>query len=164
MPYLPLCSFPVAIMDFVDPIINIAEKLYNLCDEVKANKKRCRRLADRVSALIELVKVVKGNGLGKNPELVERGLRELKCTLESAKEVVKKYASSTYLKRIVKAFDLGEEFGSLSERLNDAAQLLTLALQVEQREKMNKVFKEDRRREEDENDRRFDCEELQNCM
>lgn len=150
-------------MDFVDPILGIAEKLYNLCGEVKANKKRCKRLADRVHALVELVKVVKLKGLGKNPVPIQRGLRELKLTLESAEEVVKKYASSSCMKRIVKAFDLGEEFGSLNERLNDAAQLLSLALQVEQREWMNRVFKEDRRRKEDDDDRRCDCNELQNC-
>ncbi|MCI4380184.1 hypothetical protein PGIGA_G00236860 [Pangasianodon gigas] len=151
-------------MDFVDPILTIAEKLYDLCGEVKANKKRCRRLAVRVSALVELVKVVKLKGLGNNPQLVQRGLRELKFTLESAEEVVKKYASSSCLKRIVKAFDLGEEFGCLNERLNDAAQLLSLALQVEQRDRMDRVFKEDRRRKEDEDDRRYDCEELQNLL
>lgn len=164
MPYLSLCFFSVAIMDFVDPILTIAEKLYDLCGEVKANKKRCRRLAQRVSTLVELVKAIKLNGLGKNPELVQRGLRELKVTLESAEEVVKKYASSSCMKRIVKAYDIGEEFGCLNERLNDAAQLLSLALQVEQRERMDQVFKEDRRRKEDEDDRRYDYEELQNCM
>lgn len=164
MPYLPLCSFPVAIMDFVDPILTIAEKLHELCGEVKANKKRCRRLAVRVSALVELVKAVKLTGLGKTPDQVKRGLQELKVTLESAEEVVKKYASSSCLKRIVKAFDLGEEFGSLNERLNDAAQLLSLTLQVEQRDRMDKVFKENRRKKEDEDDRREDYEELQNLL
>lgn len=159
-----MCSFPVAIMDFVDPILNIAEKLHGLCSEVKANKKRCMRLVQRVSTLVELVKAVKLNGLGQNPEVVQRGLRELKLTLESAEKVVMKYTSSSYMKRIVKAFDLGEQFGCLNERLNDAAQLLSLALQVDQRDKMDRVFKEDRRRKEDEDDRKYDNEELQNCM
>ncbi|KAK3536067.1 hypothetical protein QTP70_026468, partial [Hemibagrus guttatus] len=154
----------VAIMDFVDPILSLAEKLYDLCSEVKANKKRCKRLAERVSSLVELVKVVKNNGLGKNPTIVQRGLRELTFTLESAKEVVNKYASSSCLKRIVKVQNLGEEFGTLNERLNDAAQLLSLALQVEQRDRMDIVFKEDRRRKEDEDDRRYDYEELQNLL
>lgn len=150
-------------MDFVDPILTIADKLYNLCSEVKANKKRCSRLAERVSSLVELVKVVKNNGLGKNRNIVQRGLRELKLTLESAEKVVNNYASSSCLKRIVKVYDLGEEFGTLNERLNDAAQLLSLALQVEQRDKMDRVFQEDKRRKEDEDDRRYDYEELQNC-
>lgn len=151
-------------MDFIDPILTIAEKLYELCGEVKANKKRCKRLAERVSSLIDLVKAVRYDGVGGKPEIVHKGLKELKLTLESAEEVVKKYASSKCLKRIVKAYDLGEEFGCLNERLNDAAQLLSLALQVEQRDRMERVFKEDRRMKEDEDDRKYDCEELQNCM
>ncbi|KAI4891344.1 hypothetical protein NFI96_015732 [Prochilodus magdalenae] len=151
-------------MDLVDPILGIAEKLYALCGEVKANKQRCSRLGQRVSALAELVKAVKLHGLGSQPEVVKRGLQELKLTLESAHLVVKKYTSSGCLKRIVKAFDLGEEFCSLNERLNDAAQLLSLTLQVEQRDKMELVFQEARRWKEDEEDRRFDCEELQNLL
>ncbi|XP_026990918.1 mixed lineage kinase domain-like protein [Tachysurus fulvidraco] len=151
-------------MDIIDPILSIAEKLYDLCSEVKANKKRCKRLADRVSSLVELVKVVRNKGFGKNPDIVQRGLRELKFTLESAEEVVKKYTSSSCLKRIVRVSDLGEEFGSLNERLNDAAQLLLLALQVEQRDKMDRVFKEDKRRKEDEEDRRHDYAELLNLL
>lgn len=150
-------------MDIIDPILSIAKKLYDRCSEVKANKKRCMRLAMRVSSLVELVKVVKNKGLGKNPDIVQQGLRELKFTLESAEEVVKKYASFNFLKRIVKVYDLGEEFGSLNERLNDAAQLLLLALQVEQRHRMDRVFNEEKRRKEDEDDRRQDYEELQKC-
>uniref|UniRef100_A0AAR2IUU6 Protein kinase domain-containing protein n=1 Tax=Pygocentrus nattereri TaxID=42514 RepID=A0AAR2IUU6_PYGNA len=151
-------------MDLVDPILGIVEKLYSLCDEVKANKKRCRRLAERVSVLADLVKAVKLRGLGSQPELVKRGLQELKLTLESAQDVMKKYTLSSYLKRIVKAYDLGEEFCCLNERLNDAAQLLSLTLQVEQRERMEEVFRETKRRKEDEEDRMFDCEELQTLL
>ncbi|KAL0154649.1 hypothetical protein M9458_048912, partial [Cirrhinus mrigala] len=109
-------------MDIIEPILAIAEKLYSLCGEVKANKKRCSRLAHRVRTLAELVKAVKVRGFGIEPEQVINGLENLKLTLE-------KYTSFSYLKRITKAYDLGEEFSGLNERLNDAAQLLSLALQ-----------------------------------
>ncbi|XP_062856087.1 mixed lineage kinase domain-like protein isoform X2 [Trichomycterus rosablanca] len=154
-------------MDFIDPILNIAEKLYALCSEVKANKKRCRRLAKRVSTLTELVKVVKNNGLGSNPDMVNRGLHELKTTLESAEEVVKKYTEYKTLIRIVKVNNLREEFDTLNMRLNDAAQLLSLALQVEQREKIDEIknfFHEDKRRKEDKEDTKCDNDELQNLL
>ncbi|XP_066505784.1 mixed lineage kinase domain-like protein [Hoplias malabaricus] len=151
-------------MDIIDPILGIAEKFYSLCEDVKANKKRCRRLAHRVDSLMKLVKAVKQNGFGNHRELVERGLQELKITLESAQDVVKKYASSSCLKRIMKVYDLGEEFGCLNERLNDAAQILSLALQVEQRDEMKGVFQEARRRKEDEEDRRSDYDELQKLL
>ncbi|KAI5617542.1 mitogen-activated protein kinase kinase kinase 12 [Silurus asotus] len=147
-------------MELVEPILAIADKLYELCGVVKANKKRCKRLAERVFALVELVKVVKVRGLGKSPDPVKRGLLELKLTLESAENVVKNYASSSCMKRIVKAFDLGEEFGTLNDRLNDASRQLSLALQVEQRARMDKLFEEERRKKEDEDDKNFDYEEL----
>ncbi|XP_035593628.1 mixed lineage kinase domain-like protein isoform X4 [Oncorhynchus keta] len=148
-------------MDIIDPILGIAEKLYSLCGEVKANKKRCQRLGMRVKALEELVRAVKMKGLGEYPAHVENGLSELKFTLESAQDVVKKYASANYLKRILKAYDQGDDFESLNERLNDAAQVLSLALQVDQRQKLQQVFQEATRWREDEEDREIDCLELQ---
>ncbi len=150
-------------MDFIEPILAIAEKLYSLCEEVKANKKRCRRLAHRVSTLAGLVRAVKVHGFGTEPEQVKRGLENLKLTLESAEKVVKKYTSFSYLKRVAKAYDLGEEFSFLNERLNDAAQVLSLALQVEHRASIEKVFQEATRRREDEEDRQSDFLELREC-
>lgn len=150
-------------MDIIEPILAIAEKLYSLCEEVKANKKRCRRLAHRVSTLAGLVRAVKVNGFGTEPEQVRNGLENLKLTLESAEKVVKKYTSFSYLKRVTKAFDLGEDFSFLNERLNDAAQVLSLALQVEHRASIEKVFQEATRRQEDEEDRQSDSLELREC-
>ncbi|XP_031420999.1 mixed lineage kinase domain-like protein isoform X2 [Clupea harengus] len=151
-------------MDLLDTIVGIAEKLYSLCEEVKANKKRAMRLARRVSALTDTVEAVKVHGLGDQPQLVERGLRELKLTLESAQDVVKKYASTSCLKRIVRAYDFGDEFAILSERLNDAAQLLSLAFAADQRDKLDRVFEEVRRSREDKEDTESDRQELQKLL
>ncbi|CAK6977940.1 mixed lineage kinase domain-like protein, partial [Scomber scombrus] len=46
-------------MDFIDPILSIASHIYTLVDNVKANKKRCRRVAQRVKALDELLRSIK---------------------------------------------------------------------------------------------------------
>uniref|UniRef100_A0A8C2BYK3 Protein kinase domain-containing protein n=1 Tax=Cyprinus carpio TaxID=7962 RepID=A0A8C2BYK3_CYPCA len=151
-------------MDIIEPILAIAEKLYSLCEEVKANKKRCRRLAHRVSTLAGLVRAVKVHGFGTEPEQVRKGLENLKLTLESAEMVVKKYTSFSYLRRVAKAYDLGEEFSFLNERLNDAAQVLSLALQVEHRASIEKVFQEATRRREDEEDRQSDSLELRELL
>uniref|UniRef100_A0A8C1YC21 Protein kinase domain-containing protein n=1 Tax=Cyprinus carpio TaxID=7962 RepID=A0A8C1YC21_CYPCA len=151
-------------MDIIEPILAIAEKLYSLCEEVKANKKRCRRLGHRVSTLAGLVRAVKVHGFGTEPEQVRKGLENLKLTLESAEMVVKKYTSFSYLRRVAKAYDLGEEFSFLNERLNDAAQVLSLALQVEHRASIEKVFQEATRRREDEEDRQSDSLELRELL
>ncbi|KAJ8407923.1 hypothetical protein AAFF_G00269670 [Aldrovandia affinis] len=151
-------------MDLLDPILTVAEKLYALCGEVKANKKRCGRLAQRVKALEGVVKAVKVKGLGGDPEVLRQGLKELKVTLESAQEVVKKYTSATFLSRVVKAYNLGEEFEMLNERLNDAFQVLSLALQVDQKERLTSMFAEATRRKEDKEDRASDRKELETLL
>uniref|UniRef100_A0A8C7QSV9 Mixed lineage kinase domain like pseudokinase n=1 Tax=Oncorhynchus mykiss TaxID=8022 RepID=A0A8C7QSV9_ONCMY len=151
-------------MDIIDPILGIAETLYSLCGEVKANKKRCQRLAQRIKALDELVRAVKVKGLGQKPSLVKNVLCELKLTLENAQDVVKKYSCASYLKRILKAYDQGDDFGSLNERLNDAAQGLSLALQVDQSDDLLQESRETTRWREDEADRESDRLELQKLL
>ncbi|XP_061078031.1 mixed lineage kinase domain-like protein [Conger conger] len=151
-------------MDILDPILTIAEKVYALCGEVKANKKRWSRLATRVQALMKVVQTVKAKGLGEKPEMVQRGLQELKYTLETAQEVVKKYTTTTFFSRIRKVYDLAEEFEMLNDRLNDNFQLLSLALQIEQAEKLGCVFEKGRCQKEDEADRKNDREELERLL
>ncbi|XP_028814478.1 mixed lineage kinase domain-like protein [Denticeps clupeoides] len=151
-------------MDLVEPILVIAEKLYSLCQEAKANKKRCARLAQRIRSLAELVKTAKVQSLGDKRKLVEDVLKELMLTLESAEEVLKKYSSEKVLVRMAKSQSYGEEFGSLNERLSEHAQLLSLALQVEQRKRLEEVFEETRRRSEDDKDRDGDRQELQKLL
>lgn len=150
-------------MDIIDPILGIAEKLYSLCGEVKANKKRCQRLAQRIKALEELVREVKVKGLGQKPSLVKNVLCELKLTLENAQDMVEKYASAKYMNRVLKAYKQGEEFESLTMRLYDSAQVLSLALQVDHREQLQQRFNEETRWREDKADREIDHLELQKC-
>ncbi|XP_015223778.1 mixed lineage kinase domain-like protein isoform X2 [Lepisosteus oculatus] len=151
-------------MDFVEPVLGLAQELYSLCAAVKANKMRCQRLARRVEALMVPVQVIRVRGPGGQPEAVSRALRELKGTLESGRELVRRYASASCLKRILRVGDLGEEFETLNERLNDAAQVLSLALQADQKARLESVFRESARRGEDSADRESDHRELQKLL
>uniref|UniRef100_A0A673X6Q0 Mixed lineage kinase domain like pseudokinase n=1 Tax=Salmo trutta TaxID=8032 RepID=A0A673X6Q0_SALTR len=134
-------------MDIIKPILGIAKKLYSLCAEVKANKKRCQRLAQHVKVLADTVT-----------------LRELKLTLENAQDMVEKYASAKYMNRVLKAYKQGEEFESLTMRLYDSAQVLSLALQVDHREQLQQRFNEETRWREDKADREIDHLELQKLL
>ncbi|XP_066570220.1 mixed lineage kinase domain-like protein [Amia ocellicauda] len=151
-------------MDFLEPILGIAEALYSLCNEVKANKKRCCRLAERVQTLMVPVKAIKVRGPGGLPETVQYGLRELKGTLEAAKQVVQKYTSSSWRKKIIRVYDLEEEFEMLNERLNDAWQVLSLALQADQKQKLESVFREVTRQSQDSKDREDDHKDLERLL
>ncbi|XP_056138220.1 mixed lineage kinase domain-like protein [Lampris incognitus] len=151
-------------MDFIDRILSLALSIHRLSQEVKGNKRRCQRVAQRVKALEELVMAVKLKGPDQTIPDVNRALRELKITLESAEQLITKYTSSSFLNRIINAYNHGEEFGVLNERLNDAYQVLSLSLQVDHGDKLHKVFEITSRQAEDEKDRKEDHAELQELL
>ncbi|KAF3855354.1 hypothetical protein F7725_023409 [Dissostichus mawsoni] len=103
-----------------------------MVENVKANKKRCRRVCDRVKALEHLVKSIKQRKKGQTSADVERYLKELSFTLQSAKEVMEKYSGASFMKRVLKSGNHEDEFNTLNDQLNDAFQFLSGSLQVEQ--------------------------------
>lgn len=145
-------------MDIVEPILSIASQIYTLVENVKANKKRCWRVCDRVKALEGLVKSIK-----QPSSEVEKPLRELSLTLQSAQELIRKYTSANLVERILNSSNHEEEFNSVNERLNDAFQVLSGALQVEQGNMLHEVFKQTVREKEDKLDRREDDAALERC-
>lgn len=147
-------------MDFIDPILSIASQIYTLVEKVQANKKRCRRVSDRVRALEELVKSIKKRKTVETSDNVTKALNELFHTLEAAKKLVEKYALATWVERILKSSSHGDEFANVNERLNDAYQVLSGALQVEQGNVLCKVFALASREEEDKMDGKEDDAEL----
>uniref|UniRef100_A0A3Q4BT01 Protein kinase domain-containing protein n=1 Tax=Mola mola TaxID=94237 RepID=A0A3Q4BT01_MOLML len=147
-------------MDFIEPILSVASQIYNLVENVKANKKRCRRVCQRVRALEDLVRSIKKRKQGQNSADVEKALRQLSITLTSAQELIRKYTLAKWVERIVNSSSHGDEFNSVNERLNDAFQSLSGALQVEQGNMLNQVFELSSREKEDEVDQREDDTEL----
>lgn len=151
------------VMDFIDPILSIASQIYTLVENVKANKKRCWRVSHRVKALEELVRSIKKREPGQTSANVEKALKELSITLKSAQGLIKKYTLANWLERIVNSSSHGDEFNTLNDRLNDAFQVLSGALQVEQGNVLYQVFELTFREKEDEVDGREDDTELKKC-
>uniref|UniRef100_A0A3B5N0C5 Protein kinase domain-containing protein n=1 Tax=Xiphophorus couchianus TaxID=32473 RepID=A0A3B5N0C5_9TELE len=143
-------------MDYVEPILSIASQIYTLVENVKANKKRCCRVVERVKALEDLVKSIKRRDAVELSAEVENSLKGLSITLRSAKELIEKYTLSNLVKRILKSSSHGDEFNSVNERLNDAFQCLALALQLEHGNQVFRVFEQISRQKEDEADSRED--------
>ncbi|XP_026220325.1 mixed lineage kinase domain-like protein [Anabas testudineus] len=143
-------------MEFIEPILCISTQIYDLVEKVKANKKRCRRVSDRVKALDNLVRSIKNRGKVEPTADVETALKELSFTLTSAQELIEKYASAKWMERILRSSSHGDEFDSVNERLSDAYQVLSVSLQVEQGNMLYKVFelgskeKEQEKREDEE--------------
>ncbi|XP_034391523.1 mixed lineage kinase domain-like protein isoform X2 [Cyclopterus lumpus] len=151
-------------MDFIEPILGIASEIYSLVEKVKANKKRSRRVCCRVKALDELVRSIKKREPGQTTAEVETALRELSFTLKSAKALIEKYTLAKWVKRFLNAGDHEDEFNSLNERLNDAFQVLSGALQLEQSAVLRQVFEMASREKEDEVDRKEDDAEMQKLL
>nr|XP_046251025.1 mixed lineage kinase domain-like protein [Scatophagus argus] len=151
-------------MDFIDPILSVATQIYTLVENVKANKKRCRRVSDRVKALEELVRSIQQRGRGQTSADVENALKELCITLNSAQELIRKYTLANWMERILNSSSHGDEFNSVNERLNDAFQVLSGALQVEQGGLLYQVFELTSREKEDEVDGREDDRELKRLL
>ncbi|XP_021169406.1 mixed lineage kinase domain-like protein [Fundulus heteroclitus] len=151
-------------MDYVEPILSIASQIYTLVENVKANKKRCSRVVERVKALEGLVKSIEQRDAVKLSAEVESALKGLSITLKSAQGLIEKYTLANLVKRILKSSSHGDEFNSVNERLNDAFQSLSLALQLEHGNQVFKVFDLISRHKEDEVDSREDDAELKRML
>ncbi|KAJ8366935.1 hypothetical protein AAFF_G00336550 [Aldrovandia affinis] len=152
-------------MNPMDPIIAVVKMLYALFGEVKANGRRYGQLVQQVKALQGVVEAEKVKDLVGDAK-PQQGLKELRVTLESAKEVVKKYDSATFFSYVIKAYNLGKEFKLLNKQLNDAFQVLSLEvdLQGHRKESLTSLFAEATRREEDKEDRGSDRPELETLL
>lgn len=146
-------------MEIVKEITSIAKKIYSLVEKVKANKKRSQRVGLRVKALDDLVRSIKKEQSGRCKE-VKKCLTELSCTLTTAKELIQSYTEATWVKRLVKVGSHEDEFNCVNDRLTDAFQNLSGALQVEQSIVQHRVFELVSRMKEDEEDRAEDEAEL----
>uniref|UniRef100_A0A668UXS3 Protein kinase domain-containing protein n=1 Tax=Oreochromis aureus TaxID=47969 RepID=A0A668UXS3_OREAU len=143
-------------MDTLEPIWSAFSGIYTLAENVKANKKRCQRISVRVKAFEDVVKSI----TEFSPQ-VEKALGELILTLDSAQKLIEKYTAANLVERILKSGSHGDEFDTVSERLNDAYQVLCVALQSEQRKMLYEVFKQ--REKEDEMDGKEDDTEMTKC-
>ncbi|KAA8590433.1 hypothetical protein FQN60_014367 [Etheostoma spectabile] len=151
-------------MDLIEPILSIASQIYALVEKVQANKRQCKRVCDRVKALECVVKAIRERIKGQSSTNVEKPLKELSITLDSAKELIRKFTSSSWAKRVLNSGNHQDEFQSLNDRLNDAFQPLVLCQGVDLEDKVVKVFNQITREKEDQLDRKEDNTELERLL
>lgn len=148
-------------MDVIEPIFSISSKIYDLVEKVKANKKRCRRVSKRVKSLVQVVESIRDRGATVTSADVTKSLQELCGTLRSAQILIEKYTMAKWIERILKSGSHGDEFDEVHNRLDDAFQVLSLSLQVEQRNLLYKEFKLSTKQRDQ--DKKEDRQELQKC-
>ncbi|XP_056243905.1 mixed lineage kinase domain-like protein [Seriola aureovittata] len=151
-------------MDYVEPILTIVSEIYTLIQNVKANKKSCRRVFGRVQSLEQLVKSIQQRGTVQVSDDVEKALKELNGVLKSAQTIIDKYASSNWVKLILKSSSHKEEFIIVNERLNETFQLLSGALQLEQGNALYMVYVEVSKKKDDEDAGTEDDAELKDLL
>lgn len=125
-------------MDCIGKILSLCKGIIWLASEVKANKKRCRRLSERVKAMEEIVQSIRQRGPRQISSNVNRALGMLTTTLTQAQELVHK-CTKTRFPNLVKC---KSEFDSVNENLRDIFQILSGALQVEQGNMMHQLFQD----------------------
>eukprot|EP00064_Thunnus_orientalis_P026164 superscaffoldBa00015578_g26648 len=118
-------------MDTIEPILGLCKTILDLVEKTKTNKERCQRLAQRVKDLEELVLTIKQRRPGQMSDTVTNALKQLCITLESARELMRKYSQTTRFKSFLKSMSHEDKFCKVNERLTDTFQLLSGALQIE---------------------------------
>uniref|UniRef100_A0A3B3I0E2 Protein kinase domain-containing protein n=1 Tax=Oryzias latipes TaxID=8090 RepID=A0A3B3I0E2_ORYLA len=147
-------------MDFIDPILSIVKGIYEVVEQVKANEKRSRRICDRVAALEKIIRSIQSQKKVVETENVKNIIKDLADTLNATKNLLEKHADSNWMKRAIKKGYYEEEFNHVNDRLNDAFQALSLALNVEHEDAIRKVFDKVNQKMEDEEDKKKDEEDL----
>ncbi|XP_078024475.1 uncharacterized protein LOC144463583 [Epinephelus lanceolatus] len=119
------------ILSLVEFTLSLCFKVYNMAQNVKTNRERCQRIAQRVRALEELVLNIKQRGQGRISGVVENPLRELCNTLASAKGLMMKYSKRNSFKKFLRSSSHEDEFHMLNERLTNDHLILSGALQID---------------------------------
>lgn len=114
-------------------LVDIAERLYSLCQTVQDNKEQCGRLGALVSSLKEVLESVRRQDPSRRAPDLDARLAELRACFEDAEALVTKYGGAGRLSRVLKARAIEEDFQGVFKRLGDLQDLLSLSLQVEQR-------------------------------
>ncbi|XP_027898277.1 vegetative cell wall protein gp1-like [Xiphophorus couchianus] len=121
-------------MDTLQRIFGLCKTIYERAENAKANKDRCQRVAQRVQALERLVKAIEEKGPGQISSAVQQSLNELCVTLVSAEQLMRKFYKSNAIEGFVKSSSNEDKFSKINDKLNDNFQVLSGALQIEQRD------------------------------
>ncbi|KAM9753736.1 mixed lineage kinase domain-like protein [Menidia menidia] len=151
-------------MDFIEPIVSVASKIYEMVENVKSNHQRCRRVAERVRGLEGLVISLKNSGAITKTPVLKDAIRDLSTTLRSAQKLIQTYTKKDWIDRFLKSGKYEDEFGSVNDRLDDAFQVLSGAQVVGLGEGLKELFEKSTREAQDRADEKEDEAELRRLL
>lgn len=130
------------ILSPIELTLSLIKHVYNAAQTAKANKDRCQLIAKRVKALEEVVLSIRQQGLvaGCISSTTENALKELCTTLVAAKNLMVKHSRDGTVMGLWRAGSNGEKINEINDRLNHSSQVLSMALQIEQGNVLQRVF------------------------
>lgn len=151
----------VTVSKVISEIISKGMAIHKRLKLVKNNKKSCASLADRVKSLVDPLEVLANEGVTE--DMVQKALDAFTKVLEEAETLMGKYEETSSIMKTFKAETLEKDFNEVNQHLTDAAHLLSLCLQVEQRKILEDVFSSQRILRENFEDMKSDLQEWKKC-
>ncbi|KAI8504360.1 hypothetical protein Bbelb_174780 [Branchiostoma belcheri] len=142
-------SDPISVLS---TIFNIYKTIAKVVEEVKCNKKRCKRLQARLDSIVPVVSDVYTQIADeKVKKSYANALEQLLSYLREKMGTIKKVWTRDQVK---------EDFDALNQRLSDLVPVLTMGMQTETRGKVDAMFNEQTRGKEDKEDENDDWNEM----
>ncbi|XP_002737420.1 mixed lineage kinase domain-like protein [Saccoglossus kowalevskii] len=143
----------------VQAIFQVASEIYDIVQEVKANKERCQRFATRVRCLVEPLRGVRRLNNADNA-IYERALTQLEKCLREGKIFLVKFRDAGIIKKIWKREDYKSDFDNFNVRLDGLVSALSLGLEAATKARIDKMFEQQRKLNEDRMDEEIDFNKL----
>ena len=113
-------------------VIALGKAIYDKVEEVKANRKQCRRLATRIQIILAPIPtddtIKKLQGEKKQGVKLENSFTQLKTTLEACSKQIDKYCGNNGFMEVVKSGWDKDKFSDLRKELSDAMKTITFLL------------------------------------
>ncbi|XP_010789896.1 uncharacterized protein [Notothenia coriiceps] len=126
----------LGVLDFS---LNLCSSIYTRAANVSANKERCQQIAQRVKALEGLILTIKHRGTGQLSPAMDDTLKEICCTLTSAKTLMEKLNRTKMFMRFLKSRRHEEQLSNLDRRLYNHFLVLSEALLIEQGDTLHRI-------------------------
>jgi hypothetical protein len=116
----------------IKSIFTAAQFIKETIDNVRANKKQCERLSERITAIVNMLKPFTASVVDfKRVELISALNNFLSCVRKCSK-LIQKFADATWFARVFKNKEHKETFADLNLHLSQCAIDLNLGINLSQ--------------------------------
>lgn len=126
-------GFPfLIVMEIVETVLNIAQAIYNRCNQIKCCEMQRQRLILRTQMLLLPIETLQKDSTKPLSPRLKVLLQTVLEILEKSEAQLVKYSQHPYVKKFLKAGNMQEELATMHKHLSDAVEGIFLQMQVEQ--------------------------------